>query len=572
MKNGTISQVGITKFLIVTTAFMLLFFTRSVAQIQTDVPALKDVYAGDFYIGCLLSYAHIGFSTDPYVSGQSTVVDPNGGYLIQYHMNSMGPGNNMKPQYTVDINGCAAAYTAAATQEQKDSINVHPIVRFNGNIIAQLNWAQRQGFIFRGHTLVWYSQTPGTAFFRTGYAAGGLRLTKDAMIERMDGYIKEVIRLLHEGWPGLLLAIDVVNEAINDGTGTDRSTSNEWYTTFGDNSYVMKAFEITHKYIVQYGEDQIKLYYNDYNTHNAGKANGIVRLCGPIFHAGYLDGIGMQEHDGISSPTAAEWITSYSKFDTICTEMAVTELDVRPTNYTPEQLDIQANQFAMLMKCFVDRSYRSGRGKIVNVTKDGLNDRYTFVTNSSIFDSLDQCKPSFYAVVNVGINYTILDSLISYGDLLQEIEYTPETWSIFSVALTAGKNAMAQNYSASVSAADALGEAKDALNAGIEGLIRKTDGVTVAGGNSIKSFSLGQNYPNPFNPTTRIDYSIPRYGYVTLKVYNLLGDEVATLFDGVQQAGNFTIPFDATGLASGVYFYRLNAGNSMVTKRLILLR
>ena len=273
--------------------------------IQTNVPALKNVFAKDFFVGCLLSYAHIGFSTDPYVSGQSSVVEPNGGYLIRYHMNSMGPGNNMKPQYTVDLAGSASAYTAATTQEAKDSVNVHPIVRFNGNLIAQLNWAKRQGFNMRGHTLVWHSQTPGTGFFREGYAAGGTRLTKAVMTARLENYIKEVIRLLHEGWPGLLLAMDVVNEAVNDGTGTDRTVNNEWYTTFGDNSFIMKAFEFTRKYTVQYGETQIKLYYNDYNTHDPNKANGITRVCSPIFRAGFLDGIGMQEHDAVSSPTAA---------------------------------------------------------------------------------------------------------------------------------------------------------------------------------------------------------------------------------------------------------------------------
>lgn len=173
----------------------------SFAQIQTNVPALKDVYKNDFNIGCLLSYAHIGFNTDPPVSGQSSVVDANGGYLIKYHMNSMSPGNWMKPVNIVDIAGSASAYSAAATQAAKDSIDVHPKVTFNGNIIAQLNWAQRQGFTFRGHTLVWHNQTPGTAFFRSGYASGGTRLTKQQMTDRMENFIKEVIRLIHASWP-----------------------------------------------------------------------------------------------------------------------------------------------------------------------------------------------------------------------------------------------------------------------------------------------------------------------------------------------------------------------------------
>src|SRR4030042_4801479 len=67
-------------------------------KIQTDVPPLKDVYIHDFSIGCLLSYRHIGLTDDPYVPGQSSVLDPDGGYLIMYHMNCMSPGNNMKPQ------------------------------------------------------------------------------------------------------------------------------------------------------------------------------------------------------------------------------------------------------------------------------------------------------------------------------------------------------------------------------------------------------------------------------------------------------------------------------------------
>ena len=163
----------ICKKWIAVAALLMVCSTLTVAQTQTNVPALKDVYAKDFYIGCLLSYRNIGFATDPVVLGQSNVATPDGGYLIKFHMNSMGPGNNMKPQFTVDIPGSAAAYTAAASQVQKDSINVHPVIRFNGDLIAQLNWAQRQGFKFRGHTLVWYNQTPGTAFFRTGYAAGG---------------------------------------------------------------------------------------------------------------------------------------------------------------------------------------------------------------------------------------------------------------------------------------------------------------------------------------------------------------------------------------------------------------
>jgi len=555
---------------------LLLVVMEAPAQtdsIETNVPALRSVYAGDFTIGCLLSYRNIGFATDPPVQGQSAVVTPYGGYLIKYHMNRMSPGNNMKPQYTVDIASSAAAFTAAATQQAKDSVDAHPVIAFNGDMIAQLNWAVRQGFTFRGHTLVWHNQTPA-AFFYSGYTTGGTRLTKAKMIERMGNYIKDVIRLIHAGWPGLLSAMDVVNEAIDDNTGAVRTTGNDWYTTFGDTTYVMQAFQFARQYTVQYGETQMKLYYNDYNTEIAKKADGIVRLCTPVFQAGYLDGIGMQEHNSLSSPTAQGFIDSYNKFSPVCTEMSVTELDVAAGSATPSAavLATQANQYAMLFKCFVERSARPGRGKIVNVSKDGLNDAYTFQANqaSSLWDAHNKCKPAFFAAVRVAVNYNALDSIIAYGGTLKQSDYTPASWSVFASALASGNSAKTRNYSASVSADTALEAAKDGLSASIAGLVTAVSGLQLSA--AAVGFALGQNYPNPFNPTTQIPYTIPQSGEVSLKVYDLLGEEVATLFEGVRQAGSYTARFDGTGLASGVYLYRLKAGARMETKRLTLVR
>jgi hypothetical protein len=85
-------------------------------------------------------------------------------------------------------------------------------------------------------------------------------------------------------------------------------------------------------------------------------------------------------------------------------------------------------------------------------------------------------------------------------------------------------------------------------------------------------FSLSQNYPNPFNPSTVISYSIPQSGNVTLKVYNILGQEVATVFHGFQSAGSYTANFDAAKLASGVYFYRLQAGQFSETKKMMFMK
>ncbi|MBI3194008.1 MAG: T9SS type A sorting domain-containing protein [Ignavibacteriae bacterium] len=85
-------------------------------------------------------------------------------------------------------------------------------------------------------------------------------------------------------------------------------------------------------------------------------------------------------------------------------------------------------------------------------------------------------------------------------------------------------------------------------------------------------FALEQNYPNPFNPSTVIRYQLPVDSRVTLKIYNVLGEEVTTLVDGVQDAGFQSVEWDAVSFQSGVYVYRLNVGNFSDVKRLILLR
>jgi hypothetical protein len=94
----------------------------------------------------------------------------------------------------------------------------------------------------------------------------------------------------------------------------------------------------------------------------------------------------------------------------------------------------------------------------------------------------------------------------------------------------------------------------------------------VSNSNIPAEYTLSQNYPNPFNPTTNIDFSIPKSGYVSLKVYNTLGQEVATLFQGFQKAGFFKAEFNASKLASGVYLYRLESGNISIAKKLILMK
>ena len=87
-----------------------------------------------------------------------------------------------------------------------------------------------------------------------------------------------------------------------------------------------------------------------------------------------------------------------------------------------------------------------------------------------------------------------------------------------------------------------------------------------------EQFSLSQNYPNPFNPVTNLEFGISDLGFVSLKVYDILGKEAAIIVNEKLSTGNYKVEFDGSGLTSGVYFYRLTAGEFTDTKRMMLVK
>jgi hypothetical protein len=107
----------------------------------------------------------------------------------------------------------------------------------------------------------------------------------------------------------------------------------------------------------------------------------------------------------------------------------------------------------------------------------------------------------------------------------------------------------------------------------IAGVLNGSIQVGVRNGQELpQKFELQQNYPNPFNPTTQINYSVAQNGYTSLKVYNALGQEVATLFAGNQTAGSHLAVFDGSRYASGVYFYTLRSNGNTITKKMVLMK
>ena len=99
-----------------------------------------------------------------------------------------------------------------------------------------------------------------------------------------------------------------------------------------------------------------------------------------------------------------------------------------------------------------------------------------------------------------------------------------------------------------------------------------SDIVSVSNEETVITYSMHQNYPNPFNPSTTIKYQIPELSFVTLKVYDVLGNEIKTLVSDEKSAGHFQVEYDASSLPSGIYFYRLQAGSFVETKKMVLMK
>jgi hypothetical protein len=114
---------------------------------------------------------------------------------------------------------------------------------------------------------------------------------------------------------------------------------------------------------------------------------------------------------------------------------------------------------------------------------------------------------------------------------------------------------------------------RDAEYTALEAALQSGHITGVSNGNAIPAgFTLTQNYPNPFNPSTTIRYGLPNRAHVTLTVFNSLGQQVATLVNETQDPGYHDVRFDGSNLASGVYFYRIQAGTFIQAKKFVLLR
>ncbi len=239
--------------------------------------------------------------------------------------NSLTMENAMKPDSTL---------SQAKSQEAGK-----PVVEFNEEALSILEWAKENNYAMRGHTLVWYSQTPDW-IFREGFEKSGSFVGREEMLSRMEAFISGTFAKLEElGYLDLFYAFDVVNEAwMEDGT----MRKNHWTETIGDD-YLWYAFY----YADQYAPESIDLYYNDYNEQY--KMDTLVKFVDTLKDDSgryLIDGIGLQAHL-YTSDSLTSYFYVLDKLAETGLKIQLTELDIclgkymSPLPATDENLKVQ---------------------------------------------------------------------------------------------------------------------------------------------------------------------------------------------------------------------------------------
>ena len=322
--------------------------------------------------------------------------------LSKQHFNSVTMTNLMKSCYILD---------QAASQENLSNGNEEPALSF-ATIDPTLEWCKENGMKMRGHTLVWHTQAPGW-FFREGYKDDGEYVDKDTMLLRMESYIRQLMTHVQDEYPGVIYCWDVVNEAVDPDSADPDSyfkcrtkcgnDPNPWYDTIGPD-YVEMAFTYARKYAA----DDVLLFYNDYNTYQVPKTEGIYALFESLKEKGLIDGIGMQGYWGIDYPSIPMIETAIKKFATLDLQIHVTELSIGVDEETDAQFEKQAEAYGKVFKMLHDMDIDAGGpANITNVTVFGLVDHYREgdQTNTRLFDKNYEPKPAFKKVYEVMKEY-----------------------------------------------------------------------------------------------------------------------------------------------------------------------
>jgi hypothetical protein len=186
------------------------------------------------------------------------------------------------------------------------------------------------------------------------------------------------------------------------------------------------------------------------------------------------------------------------------------------------------------------------------------------------------CYSGTYSVPATGWQYVNLTTPFYWdgvSNVLVEICYDNSAYTQYSpVYATANSNKTWGYYTDNSTGCTMTGGATQLDRPNISLVMSSVTGTQNISGNAPSTYSLSQNYPNPFNPVTRINFDIPKQGFVTMKVFDILGREVRTLVNEVKSPGKYSVDFNGMELSSGVYFYRLESNGFTDIKRMLLIK
>ena len=337
------------------------------AGAEEALPSLKDAYAGKFDFGT--------------AAPRSAFSDIKLMKLMKAQFSILTPENELKPDAVLDVAG-----SQKLVRETGDETSV--AVRFDA-ASGLLKFAANSGLKVHGHTLLWHNQTPVT-FFHEGYDAKNPMVTRDVMLGRMENYIKGVMEYMQANYPGVVVSWDVLNEAIDDGTGKLRDSN--WLKVVGAD-YPSYAFAFARKY----AEEGTLLYYNDYNTAYAGKRKGIITLLKTLMPEGNIDGYGFQMHHKSGEPSMEMIRQSVEDIAALGLKLRVSELDVGISAKSEISLQKQAEKYAAIMKLMLRFSDQTEAVQVWGI-KDDMSWRSKEFP--LLFDAARNPKPAFYAVAD----------------------------------------------------------------------------------------------------------------------------------------------------------------------------
>ena len=303
--------------------------------------------------------------------------------IAKDNFNSVTAENEAKPDSTLDQ---AACQELAKTDETKVAISTKSFEKI-------YSWCEANHIKVRHHTFVWHQQTPSW-FFNKGYQNNGQQVSREVMIARLNNFLKTTIETLDERWPGLVYALDVVNEAIEE---VGQMRRGNWQNTVGDD-YIYQAFLAANKYKKDYQE----VYYNDY-AFDQIEWGGVERcqwavdeLLKKAIDEKLIDGIGIQSH--IEKPEYADAVIEDAKI--ICKagiKCQITELDINISGNSESQFAEQKDLYKKIVKAVLEGN-ENGTMDVNAIIVWGITDDTSWHRSNYplMFDSNYAKKPAYY--------------------------------------------------------------------------------------------------------------------------------------------------------------------------------